>query len=275
MNKISIEAINPRAASDCLETMEENRRNLRPGYVQRLAYEMKSGRWTLSNDAIVLLDGVLINGQHRLSALVQAGQTFQFVVLRTNNIQIRDVIDGGIGRKVSDVLALHGIPNARDSAAATFLIVSYDKGTITRTGKPGAGLSQTRKDQFIISRTDLIKYATDHAAELINVRGLVSPLYSNVRIIPISMGMSFLIIAQRNEEKKPYEFLSYLFKGGTIEDVCYDLRERLLKNAISTRKMLSAYVFGLLIKAYGFFLKNERPKYIKISEGEEFPKFPG
>lgn len=65
--------ISPGMAQLWLETRGPNRR-LRMGHVRELATEMKAGRWVITHQGIAFgPDGKIVDGQHRLSAIVMAG----------------------------------------------------------------------------------------------------------------------------------------------------------------------------------------------------------
>jgi hypothetical protein len=72
--EMTYELITPELASSLLET-NSNNRNLSKGTVEAYANDMLAGNWDESvGDAISIdTDGVLRNGQHRLSAIVLSG----------------------------------------------------------------------------------------------------------------------------------------------------------------------------------------------------------
>ena len=75
MSQIETRVITPMDAAKILGKNYEKNRNIRQSVVKRYANDMRSGRW--STDAcppiVIAKDGSLIDGQHRLSAVMQAG----------------------------------------------------------------------------------------------------------------------------------------------------------------------------------------------------------
>jgi hypothetical protein len=71
------------------------------------------GEWDLNGQTIkVSVDGALLDGQHRLEAVVHSGVTISSVVVRGLSPAARDTIDTGRRRRLADVLAIEGYPDA-------------------------------------------------------------------------------------------------------------------------------------------------------------------
>lgn len=102
-------------------------RPVRDSIVDRYARDMYAGRWGWSNDAIVIcrrdgLSDVLLNGQHRLTAVVRCGVAQDFLVAFTDNPRTIEHLDSGIPRTYVDVLRLRGADNAVQLAGAAKLL---------------------------------------------------------------------------------------------------------------------------------------------------------
>ena len=102
------ETITPEVAKQYLEHNTGNRR-LNRSSVESLAREIREGRWQLTHQGIAFDEnGVLIDGQHRLSAVVLANTSVEMMVARgikpsENNIF---AIDNGKKRTVRDMLQI-------------------------------------------------------------------------------------------------------------------------------------------------------------------------
>ena len=105
-------------------------RNLRESTVKSYEIDMRSGNWVATHQGIAFNDlGDLIDGQHRLTAIVRAGVTVRMLVTRglpaeTGSTKTMDAVDVGAVRSVRDHLKLqHGFRNPfRDVAAATAIV---------------------------------------------------------------------------------------------------------------------------------------------------------
>lgn len=103
---ISATLMTPEVADSLLRGNRYNRA-IRKAWVSFLANEIRNGRWKLTSSAIAIApDGRVLNGQHRLMAIVEAGIP-AMVMLALNMPEDGFVAeDRGIGRTVADVTSL-------------------------------------------------------------------------------------------------------------------------------------------------------------------------
>jgi hypothetical protein len=95
------------------EDVNENNRNISKHTVTGYASEMKAGRWLLGSPVMFSPKGKLIDGQHRLSAVIEYGKGVRFAVLENVDDAVRAVIDQGRARSVPDMLRmLYGVNRA-------------------------------------------------------------------------------------------------------------------------------------------------------------------
>lgn len=105
--KAEAQTVTPEMAAQILDASNRGNRKLRPGVVSKYAAMMKNGDWKLSPEPIVLsATNRLLNGQHRLSAVVQSGQPCNFFVIRGVADETFSVLDRGAGRNVADALGI-------------------------------------------------------------------------------------------------------------------------------------------------------------------------
>ena len=90
--------------------------------VKKLAREINAGHWKLTGQPVIVADdGTLIDGQHRLSAIVAAGAAVPILVLFGIDKGAFDKIDnGGKGtRTAADIFAVRGEAHYATLASAT------------------------------------------------------------------------------------------------------------------------------------------------------------
>lgn len=127
-----VEHVTPAVARRWLEHNTRNR-HIRPARVARYARDMAAGRWEMTGEAVKFgADGSLLDGQHRLRAVVDADVTVPMLVVRGVAETAQSVMDTGAARRASDALTLHGKPHGHTLAAAARLGVTID-GSRTRT----------------------------------------------------------------------------------------------------------------------------------------------
>jgi hypothetical protein len=132
-----IETITPAIAAAMLETNNENRKPSAQA-VQQYADDMRQGRWKQNGAAIVFdEDNALIDGQHRLMAVVEAQASIEVFVVRGVERETRDTIDINKVRGAGDVLQMFHIPNGNNVAALARYIMSWESGNGKSLGYTG------------------------------------------------------------------------------------------------------------------------------------------
>lgn len=98
--------ITPAKAQKLLDSNAGNR-PLSPARVARYAELMRAGRWRLNGETIIVgPKDELIDGQHRLSAVVAAGVSVPMLVARGVPTDARPTIDIGRARSLSNIVAM-------------------------------------------------------------------------------------------------------------------------------------------------------------------------
>lgn len=116
--KISVEKIDSFKARNYLESNTANR-SVRQTHVEYLADQMKRGLFVSNGETIKIADdGRLLDGQHRLLAIVQANFCADFVVVRNLPNSVFSTIDTGKPRTTADCLNVMGEANYTKLAAA-------------------------------------------------------------------------------------------------------------------------------------------------------------
>lgn len=109
---VEIIHVGPAKAAEYLKHNTKNRPQRKLG-ITRYADIMRLGGWVLTPDAIAFdTNGVLINGQHRLEAIIQSGTTQPLIVANGLSSDAFLHADNGFKRGLSDHLSTIGYPNA-------------------------------------------------------------------------------------------------------------------------------------------------------------------
>ena len=104
--KVAIEVITPRQAEAYLAANVGNRPVLR-AVVARYAREMAAGNWLLTHQGIAFdSQGKLVDGQHRLMAIIEAGRAVQMVVTRDIHVGVQIAMDDHAKRNASASLTI-------------------------------------------------------------------------------------------------------------------------------------------------------------------------
>ncbi|GLY32006.1 hypothetical protein [Kineosporia sp. NBRC 101731] len=129
-NDVSVEVIDPARATALLATQKKNRL-LGHDKVKQYAGDMKAGRWR-SRCSTLHIDwnGALIDGQHRLHAVIAAGLGQEFIVSRGHDPDDQNHLDNGKNRTAAQQMGLNGVPVPGKQAPVARNLRAFDEGAL-------------------------------------------------------------------------------------------------------------------------------------------------
>lgn len=125
---LHVMTVTPELAKTWLGKNGKNRR-ISQVHVKRLADAMQHGRWVLNGQTISFdLEGRLLDGQHRLSAVVESGQTVQMAVaVGVSDDEAFKSYDGvALKRGANQVATVMGVKNANHTTAVARIIMAWE-----------------------------------------------------------------------------------------------------------------------------------------------------
>ena len=133
--KTNIEAITPEIARKLLEGNHGNR-PVRESRVVQYAQAMTEGLWKTSHQGVAISPtGRLLDGQHRLHAIVRSGVTVTMQVSRNVPDENFRIIDGGVSRSIADRLPLLSDPVVNKMCVS--IVMAYSAAALQK-GRPTA-----------------------------------------------------------------------------------------------------------------------------------------
>jgi hypothetical protein len=133
----SIVMVTPEIAEQWLGLNTHNRNLRKRSLVTSYARDMAKGNWQFTGEAIKFApDGRLLDGQHRLHAVIQSGASIRMLVVRNVPESAQEVMDSGAARRAGDSLALRGERNTGLLASAASAVITEcgrDRGKITHS----------------------------------------------------------------------------------------------------------------------------------------------
>ncbi|UTC28770.1 hypothetical protein MARCHEWKA_02580 [Brevundimonas phage vB_BpoS-Marchewka] len=134
--RIQFEMIGPDEAEALLKSNTHNR-PLSEALVRKYAQDMIAGSWQQNGATIVVsLTNRLLDGQHRLHAIVRAGVTLKLLIAYDAADEVFTTIDNGKTRSAGDVVALAGKENSSLLATAGRFVHNYGA-NVSLTGPLG------------------------------------------------------------------------------------------------------------------------------------------
>lgn len=249
MMKPELKTITPEIAAKMLKCNTANR-PLTESHVAALAKEMKRGSWKVNGDMIrISSKNIIIDGQHRLHAVVRSAITIQSWVMVGLPDDVFDTIDVGKRRSSGDTLSCRGEKNAHRLAAALIMIDKY------MTGRSEKSVSYSNTEVEVL----LEKYPDVRESMMLKekAKGLLLP----------SVLDSCNYLFSKKDKGLAEFFMEKIIRGVQLEegDPCYVLRERLLVNSLSPTKLSKALLMALVIKAWNHFRAGTRVTKLQLN----------
>ncbi len=121
-----VQKLSPVRAAEMLAANTSNR-PLSRSTVMAFAEAMRRGDWLVTHQGIAFdTNGVLVDGQHRLAAIVEADLPVELTVFTDVEADTFDVLDTGKRRNAADVLAIEGEKSTATLAAMVRTVWQYE-----------------------------------------------------------------------------------------------------------------------------------------------------
>lgn len=261
----SFEEITPEIAESMLARNTRNRK-IRTRGVDQYARDIENGDWKENGDAIRFdADGVLIDGQHRLTAIVAAGAAVWCLIIRGLTTATQLTVDSGIVRPMSERFEFNGVNNSKTAAAITRRILMWQNG---QKSNAGGNYQPTVAEMLEAWRTDpLIRSATEAAMQM-----------KGRKQIPASViGLTWWLFSQIDTEECS-TFWSGLYSGSELaaNSPIHVVRERIIKQNAQPGRVPESIYLAWTIKAWNLWRagKHISPNYrgFDFRVGERFPE---
>lgn len=152
--------IYPELAAQLLEQRNPKNRKIKEAKISQLVFDIKNGKFQLNGESIIFSNkGMLLNGQHRLTAIIAANMAVTTVVvlgIAEGNV---GTIDQGIARGVGDVLHMEtDTPNGNVLGAIARAYCGYLTNDGTYLGRHGH-ISRAAILQTVVENPQLFEIA--------------------------------------------------------------------------------------------------------------------
>lgn len=255
--------VTPEMAAEILEHNDRNR-PLSAFSVKRYAADMKEGRWEYTRAPVIFSGERLIDGQHRLAAVVDSGATVRLDLAFGAPDRAFYFIDRGKTRTAGHIFSINGVPNSAMSAAATLAVYHYEAGTpLTGFTQGGSGqLGHDRLYEEYVKRPDLPRSVPFGHIFKANV-GLAAP----------SVMMALHYLCAKHNRGQADEFFRKLATGENISraDAVFNLRKRLLEQSVS-EKLTRVAIAAMTIKAWNAMRSGKKGETLRWTGNEAFPR---
>jgi len=222
-------------------------RTINPLAVAKYVSDMREGRWNFEGNPIRFdVDGILCDGQHRLTAIVVSQKSQWIGVLHNIKHEAFVSIDGGHQRTLKDVLTIQNFKNANNVAAIAGRVLIFAGGPITR--------GSVRQSQFRWSRGKMAEYVRSVEPEVSVVVQASRDARQILGMEPRVAGALFVLIRRKSKDDAE-TFIHDILNGVNLNEghPALTLRNWLIRNRSdnSTTKVISdIYAFTTAWNAY-------------------------
>lgn len=258
------EKITPDDARKFLLT-NKNNRPINFDTVRIYANEMKLGHWKFNGDSFkIARSGRLMDGQHRLHAVVSSGVTIEAMVLRGLPDDIFDTLDVGRKRTGGDTFYIKGEKHWNVLSAALSLVRNYEDNRMSpRKTYPIPVLAETLEAHPLIRNS--VEFCANNRAKLLPQSCMAALHYLFSQKDKLMADVDKLMADVFMEAVRTGTGLS-------ITDTVYLLRERLIKNLSDKAKLPTPYIMALTIKAWNAERAGRKLRYLSFRGGEATPE---
>lgn len=258
--------VTPAIAQEFL-MLNDNNRPIRKERVENYLDQMKKGLWDVQNDDICFdTEGKLMNGQHRLSAVIKFGKPVEMGVKFGLNPRTFAIMDQGGNRTGGDIFAISGIKNGNAKASIVKFYLQFRKGKYLDKG----GLVR-----YKIGNNEILTYAEKNAKRLDEIYNYNAKIYKQFKPIPARyLGAIYWVLADIDQQSANDFFELYGSGVGLAANhPIYVLRTKLLSDMNSIKKYQITDKLIWVVLAWNYYRQGKtitRFKY-DFKEGE-YPK---
>jgi len=264
---IELVKITPKLAIDYLQHNIVNR-TLSASKVDQYVDDILNDNWLSNSGEGVSFDwnGNLINGQHRLNAIIKANKAVSMYVFTNCDPQSFKYIDTAKSRSAGDVLSIDGVKNSKHTAA---IITSYYYLKNNYNAIDGGHRAELKLTNFKI--LDLYQKNEEFYNSTICYIMAACTKFNRITTTSLLGGVYCMFYEKDPKTAKMFvdELVGYIPKTHNSTIL---LAELLLKNKISAKKLPSSYLVAYFFKAWNAYRTKKDIKLLKHNpETDVFP----
>ncbi|HZA71489.1 MAG TPA: hypothetical protein VE476_01105 [Propionibacteriaceae bacterium] len=255
--KITTEIIGPEEAQDILDNHNARNRSLSMKTVQQYARAMKLGAFPFIADPIRFdRNGNLLDGQHRLAAVVMSECPQTFVIARNLDRDWQKYMDSGRKRSVADQLRIEGMPRPTVAASIARFVMHWQNGDV-----PGLNIKFSTAEvvDFVENNLDRIEAASTHAQNL----------YRATRTSQAISGAAYYTAREVADVALADEFMNQLVSGAGLatDSPILMLRNKLIYMSSGGRKVDRPELAYFYARAWNGWRRNEKLSKLQLPVG--------
>ena len=257
---LEIVTITPAMAEQFLSKNTTNR-NLNVDRVLFYSIIIGNGNWLLNGESIKIdKAGNLLDGQHRLSAIIKAGKAIKTVLATNVDASTFTTIDTGKPRNAADCLKIEGVANSTNISGGISKYLAFKNGH-----KSGSNRVVVKT-----SNSDILQEYNSNPLVYQSIYQNGVAFYNHVyRIITPADYIAFYRYFQL---KYHTNVIDSFFENITNKiGVCGLLHDKLMMEKVTKRKLITSEKNAIMIKAFIYHATGKNVKVLKYQIDEPFP----
>ena len=252
--KFEVHDITPDMAKTILTYRNKNNRKYRYNQIGKLSEAIEKGEWKVTNQGLAFdKEGNLIDGQHRLAAVLQTRKTVPMMVATNMDASIFDVVDTGSKRSTGDALDILGSEEGRVVSGAIKTLICYNK-------YPDKTWSGTAIQQP--STSEIVKIYEERKDEIEALLSVIRKKHKNFKCFAPSLGLTFsiLLLDVGWSDVQIWEFWDCVTLGANLppHSVILSFRNQLADPHFRKRHYgTQRYMLNAFIKCFNSYITNE------------------
>ncbi len=263
-----VQTISPSKAAELLEANTTNR-PLSRAVVHSFAEAMRRGDWVVTHQGIAFdVNGVLVDGQHRLAAIIEADQPVDLTVFTEVNEGTFDVLDTGKRRNAADVLAIEGEKSSAMLAAMVRTVWLYENRPDLNWSGGGAAVTNHQVVETLEQHPKLRQFVTV-GEQIATATGMIKS----------AAGASSYLVSRASKRAELDEWYEGIIDGAGLRKqdarlvfrrVMFNMARKQAGQAMRRRE--SREHVALYIKAFNAWRANERVNQLRFNPRDPMPR---
>lgn len=266
--KFMVLIIGPEEAEELLKSNDHNR-PLADGVIAQYARDMKDGAWSLNGEALIFSPaGRLLNGQHRLHAVIRSGSVIEVAAIYGIHEEAFDTMDAGKKRGVSDLLGMRQVKHSVAIASAVGHLCFIHAGI--------NGVAIGNLTNYRPSKAMAVKIAMENETYLTGAADIAAR-HKTVGIVGAALIAVLACMIAFGKKSVAEDFAAKLSSGEGIVrgDPEFAFRQKVLDIKLRGGKINEMLKLVYLIKCASAKIVGGKVLTLRMNEGEPFPVMPG
>lgn len=270
--QLAFEDIDATTAQEYLALNIDHNRTPMNDRIERMARDMRNGDWVATADPIKFnTAGKLIDGQHRLRAILMSKTTQRLLVARDVTDDAVYVIDTGATRSAAQALKIADadLTNTNTLVAVAQLIHQYESGFLRNTGN-----NINSKERM--TNAEVIRFIEENREALETATRMAKWVAKNAPLATSVLGAAYYVLAKIDPEQASM-FYSRVREGSagfTVSDPVTTLVRRLYQDKLNQRRVIPAQGLFYIFRTWNAWRDEESLTKIQSSSHAGFAAIP-